>query len=449
MKPFTFCLLPLLLTLPLSAQRTLERSDLYNEGDSIERKGVVWDTNAETAGEGITWDFSSAGFESNRDHTLSYIPLADSPEGASLDGVTHAAKYLPEDPATQISYRYWALTADSSDLVKIDDPNLFTTILFDTPVKTLAIPMNFGDAFSEDLNSNLGAYNTMSVYDAYGTLITPFGTFTNTIRIKNVQTLSFGTSPTVITSYTWYAPNQNLPVAVYTKTTGLLASQTGSISNVSGSVALADHSRYVPHVTALAAEGGYETNFLLHNPTDAIGELELQPFDAAGNHMSLITVSLAANELRKLHQSDLFDTGVSHFSIGGCESCTVTAAYSAVGINGGAAHVHETGPMGTDFFVYPGDWSALYDGMALINVGDEVAQLTGTMLDANGLTVGAPTNFGGDLAPNAKALKLFNFEFDETAISVIRVQSTQPVAVMFLRLSQNDEYLYQNNPLFP
>ena len=54
---------------------------------------------------------------------------------------------------------------------------------------------------SQDVN-NTTAYTEIQTYDGYGTLITPFGTFTNAIRIKTENP-----DDSTETLYTWYKVN--------------------------------------------------------------------------------------------------------------------------------------------------------------------------------------------------------------------------------------------------
>ena len=65
-----------------------------------------------------------------------------------------------------------------------------------------------------------------STYDGYGTLITPYNTFTNVIRQKSVQNYS---NAITTTFYTWYTTNPFKTIMSFTFITGIFSSNSADV----------------------------------------------------------------------------------------------------------------------------------------------------------------------------------------------------------------------------
>ena len=205
-----------------------------------------------------------------------------------------------------------------------------------------------------------------------------------------------------------------------------------------------DESRWIAHITS--ENGGFDTDVMLHNSSDSEKSVTLQPYDLSGQEMDPVKVSVAANATLRFAKTDLFNGDTSHASISGAPECQVTVGYRAKGPDSSTANIHEGPPVGTAFTLYPGEWDLLFDGFALVNTGDGNATITVTQIGDDGQER-ATAVLAQDLAPNAKFLGLLEGVIEEDPNAIIQVESTQPLAVLSLRLSKDNRYLYNNPPL--
>jgi len=139
------------------------------------------------AGDNITWNFSNmnlgANFGTVMSVPLSSVPFADSYPQAS---------YATYRQTAQNSFYYLYSTTENS----INRIGMFTesgVMLSSSGQIEQQIPLTFMQTFGT------------RTYDAYGTLITPMGTFSNVFRIKDDK--STATEGGLNIAYHWYATN--------------------------------------------------------------------------------------------------------------------------------------------------------------------------------------------------------------------------------------------------
>jgi len=82
-----------------------------------------------------------------------------------------------------------------------------------------SFPMQYGDSLADTWATATYTGKVRKFYDGYGTLITPYHTYSNVVRIKTIDTNYVGSSAT---SYVWYTTNPILPVASLDKNTNQL-----------------------------------------------------------------------------------------------------------------------------------------------------------------------------------------------------------------------------------
>ena len=203
-------------------------------------------------------------------------------------------------------------------------------------------------------------------------------------------------------------------------------------------------SRWLAHITS--ETGGFDTDIYLHNYHDDPKTVALQSFTSSGEVLDVAQVTVAGNGTRRFAKTDLFDGDATHASISGDPDVIVTLGYRARVEDASTAAIHEGSPVGTVFDVYPGEWDLLFDGFALVNTGDEAAKITVTQIGDDG-TERTTVTLEESLAAKAKYLGLLEGLIPEDADTVIRIESTQPLAVLALRLSKDGRFLYNNNPL--
>lgn len=204
----------------------------------------------------------------------------------------------------------------------------------------------------------------------------------------------------------------------------------------------ANAQRWLPHITS--DSGGFNTSLVLHNRSNAEQTVTFTPYANDGSALSQVMQTVGAGQTMRLAKADLFDGNTSHLSISGSTDCIVSAGYRANSDGASTSISHEVSPTGKALYLYPGEWNVLFDGVAIINTGTETAQVFATQTSDDGTILAQGTL--AELAPNAKYLGVFEGLFQDSPQSVIKIEATQDIALLTLRLSKDGRYLYNNNP---
>lgn len=203
--------------------------------------------------------------------------------------------------------------------------------------------------------------------------------------------------------------------------------------------------RWLPHLTS--DSGGFLSEILVHNRADQQETLMLQPYEASGQALPQVPLVVAAGETRRLAKTDLFTAATTHASVSGSANTVVSVGYRAQAPSASTAVIHESAPVGPSFRIFPGEWDLLFDGLALVNTGIAPATISMSQVSDDGMSV-TKVALVADLAPNAKFLGLLEGRVPENPESIIQIDSDQPLAVLSLRLSKDNLYLY-NNEILP
>lgn len=189
-----------LISITTFAQPVINSSDFDNLNISYTKKNAVSTTLTEGApGAGVTWDFSSL--------VLSYDPQAgvetvmqvpSGPFSSNFSSANYVFKSSSTASNNEDSYTYFNKTAT---ILEELGGSTTTAIEFSyiNPYTLFVFPFTYG-TISTDTAQEVGQNAPISetiTYDAYGTLITPFGTFNNVIRASRAQNNTY-------TDYIWY-----------------------------------------------------------------------------------------------------------------------------------------------------------------------------------------------------------------------------------------------------
>jgi hypothetical protein len=210
--------------------------------------------------------------------------------------------------------------------------------------------------------------------------------------------------------------------------------ETGALDCVE--VTAVSATRWVPHITAASSD--FDTTVMLSNGGEA-GLLTLRPYSADGTLLGEANLIIPADSVLNLDSAALFDdAAISHFAVSGCETCAVTIGYRAGDVaNSGTAHVNETRNLGRALTAFAGEREVVFDGASIVNAGLDATEVTVRALDASGTELGKPAVIKA-LAPNAKALIVFDTLFPNLTPDRYTLTSTEPVAALFLRGSHVD-----------
>ena len=156
--------------------------------------------------------------------------------------------------------------------------------------------------------------------------------------------------------------------------------------------------RMIPHLTR--ANGGFTTSIIIENTSVSPAEYTFQPYSEEGDMLTVVEARSSVT----FEATELFADapGAASFSIDG-DNIQVSAAYTSVSADGSPAHVGETDEQATAFRLFAGDWSTVFDGIAVVNMGVETEAVWVTQRDQAGNIV-ASHRIADALAAKGKAL---------------------------------------------
>lgn len=195
--------------------------------------------------------------------------------------------------------------------------------------------------------------------------------------------------------------------------------------------------RIIPHVTAPG--GGYQTTLFLENFSTEEGTYQLVPYSAGGQALRSASGTISAMTIQAYTPDQLFTTAesISHIVITtSSPHIQVTASYRAASGVGSPAHVTETQEPTFSSMFYPGEWDAVFDGLAMVNMGSAAAEIILRQVAFDGTEIQSEI-IAGALAPMAKALYVVGgpsgSAFAEMPTAVFELQSSENLAIVALR----------------
>lgn len=212
MKKITFftLLIVLIVSGRTIAQPTLTASTNNPAVGNVFLQHQVAYTNPGAAGANVTWNFS--GITSTANMTTTYLLPSATPY-ASLYPSANLASTINSNGSTY--YSYFNASATSYTINGMNFPSIGTSMPYSDPEKMLSYPFTYNSTYIDDFATTVSGYDRHGsievTADAYGTLILPYGTITNVLRVKAVETYSDYISGMPYTNYTstnyyWYKP---------------------------------------------------------------------------------------------------------------------------------------------------------------------------------------------------------------------------------------------------
>ena len=132
-------------------------------------------------GAGVTWDLS--GLTPLLQGTISIVNPSSTPYFSTFPSATFCAKENPTGGGS--AYIYERLSATKWEQLSNNYAGVGTgTDYTPNPESAVEFPMHYLDSFTDTFQKVGGSANTVNItYDGYGTLKTPFATYTNVVRI--------------------------------------------------------------------------------------------------------------------------------------------------------------------------------------------------------------------------------------------------------------------------
>lgn len=190
-KKYLFILIIIITNSVAYSQPILNESDFATTYNADVFDGNITGLSEGNSGANQIWDFSSVSLTYK--YSIAKIPIESAPFANNFPSANYCWKFVSP---TYTNYQLYNLNNNSFEFIaNVNDQS----IIYDYTPNSLLLftfPYIFDTSITDtyqEVNSNIFIYS--SQYDAYGTIITPFGTFNNVIRQKY---LNF---------YTWYNVN--------------------------------------------------------------------------------------------------------------------------------------------------------------------------------------------------------------------------------------------------
>jgi hypothetical protein len=208
------------------------------------------------------------------------------------------------------------------------------------------------------------------------------------------------------------------------------------------SVAVFSQVRMISHISKTS--GGFTPGVIVSNLDSSVHTFTLTAYLQNGNPRGSVTGNLNGGESRTSSLTELFSTeDVSHITISAHNSIVVSTTYESTSGEGSPAHVHESSIQSKRWLIYPGDWDAIWDGMAVVNTGGSSTDVTVTQKSKSGSMINSVTALSS-LDIMAKGLFVFGSSFTQIDGSYFEITAQQPLAITSLRGSKNNQFLWEN-----
>jgi hypothetical protein len=149
------------------------------------------------SGANQVWDFSTLSFTFAS--STSVVPLASVPNSSGFPTANYCWKTVYADAFYPDSYTMFKISATTLELLGFIDVYLITN--YPDPETIFEFPYTYNTVINDTYQYEIGGtiYPSNSTYDAYGTVKTPYGTYTDVIRRKAVYDSGI--------SYAWFKTN--------------------------------------------------------------------------------------------------------------------------------------------------------------------------------------------------------------------------------------------------
>lgn len=205
---------------------------------------------------------------------------------------------------------------------------------------------------------------------------------------------------------------------------------------------LCAQSRFIPHITRPGA--GFETEIIIENLSHNQKSSAMVGFDQTGLVLGTTNLEIPGDSMRILKADDLFGPSaqLSHLTFTEDAALKVTIVYRASSRQSTPAHFEPLSEKAQRWQFFAGNWDLAFDGLAVVNLGDQPADIFLSQKEFNGPVL-ARECIGKKVSPNAKILYVVGAPehqpFHAVANASFELEATQPVAVTALRGTDHGE----------
>jgi hypothetical protein len=198
MNKITFILISLL-NFSIYAQPVLNASDI----NPLNFSNNVFFSNSSTvtvgsSGANVTWDFST--LQLTADGSSSSTSVLTAPFSSSFPTSNFFVNSIFSGSSSSSDFGYYNLTGSKLEAIG-GSSDTAITVSYVNPETIFVFPFTYNTVVNDTYQTNLSAsvLNKSVTYDAYGTVITAFGTYNNVMRFKQINDGNV--------SYTWFKLN--------------------------------------------------------------------------------------------------------------------------------------------------------------------------------------------------------------------------------------------------
>jgi hypothetical protein len=187
-KKYLFILIIIITSSFTYSQPILNASDFAATYHADVFDGDITGLSEGNSGANQLWDFSSVPLTYK--YSITKIPIESAPFANNFSSANFCWKFVSP---TYTNYQFYKLDNSTFEFMANVSDQSITYDYTPNPLTVFTFPYVFdtfmSDTYQEAGNSNIFVYP--SHYDAYGTLITPYGTFNNVIRQKYLDFYSW------------------------------------------------------------------------------------------------------------------------------------------------------------------------------------------------------------------------------------------------------------------
>ena len=209
---------------------------------------------------------------------------------------------------------------------------------------------------------------------------------------------------------------------------------------------------WVPHLTS--PNGGFSTTLTIRNHSPQIQTWTIYSFKQSGEVLPDRSGTLAIGDVFSGTAASVLPVGASHCRVEvDSEQVSVNVAYQNTVGQGSPAHVLASSRFKESWRLLPGNWEVIFDGFAVVNMGDTTTQVMVKQFDFNGQEIRNVTAIE-DLNPGAKGLFVIgapgDSPFDPREDAFFEVSADENLALTALRGTPPGSevgYLWENAPM--
>ncbi|MCB9398589.1 MAG: DM13 domain-containing protein [Acidobacteria bacterium] len=202
--------------------------------------------------------------------------------------------------------------------------------------------------------------------------------------------------------------------------------------------------RIIPHVTS--PNGGFTTQVMLTNGSDVAKQITVSAFDGMGEAIRPVEMLVPGRASTVFNPADVFETQPAHLELPNDTNVQVAVAYTDAAGTASPAHVPATEQTASRWRIFPGRWSDVIDGIALVNLSGKAISVDVRQRASGGASLSVQTVLM-DVPDKGKGLLLLENFFSEMEGAFFDVEADGPVALTALRFSRGCPYFWQSAAL--